>query len=134
MNNNTCITKILEAINVLQNQAEKCDDIPNTCDRPFLGFSNSSNTFVYNTRPITFYNRDNELITISYTDENNVTQTSSTFRIENVNGCCITCRILAPNPDTTSIFPYVATDEYVTFNCNCICALQCLNDTFIDCL
>ena len=32
-NNECCIADILEVINVLQCQAEKIDDIPNTCDR-----------------------------------------------------------------------------------------------------
>jgi len=53
MNNNSCITKILEVIDVLQNQAEKVDDIPNTCDRPFLG---PDSLECYNTRPVSFYN------------------------------------------------------------------------------
>lgn len=134
MNNNSCITKILEVINVLQNQASKIDDIPNTCDRPFLGGSSASNTFVYNTRPVTFYNSNNDIITMPYTNDAGVALTSSVFRIEKVDGCCITCRVLAPNSDTASVFPYVATDSFFTLNCNCICALQCLNDTFIDCI
>ena len=49
MNDNSCcINNILEVINVLQNQAEKIDDIQGTCDRPFLGLANGTNTFVYN--------------------------------------------------------------------------------------
>lgn len=45
MNNSSCcIGNVLEVINVLQCQAEKIDDIPNACDRPFLGFSSNSNT------------------------------------------------------------------------------------------
>ena len=71
MNNNTnsscCINDILRVINVLQNQAEKIDDIPNTCDRPFLGLANNSNTFVYNTRPITLYTSNNTLFEAPYT-------------------------------------------------------------------
>ena len=59
--------------------------------------------------------------------------TSSVFRVEKVNGCCATCRVLAPNPDTESVFDYVATDNFFTINCKCTCALACLPDTFIDC-
>ncbi len=134
MNNNSCITKILEVIDVLQNKAEKVDDIPNTCDRPFLGFSNTNNTFVYNTRPVTFYNCSNEIITMPYTNDAGVSLTSSVFRIEKVNDCCITCRVLAPNPDTTSVFPYVATDSFFTINLNCVGAIKCLDDTYVPCI
>ena len=131
-NNECCIADILEVINVLQCQAEKIDDIPNTCDRPFLGSISSNGSFVFNTRPITLYNSNNTLITMPYTLNGN-NGTSSVFRVEKVNGCCATCRVLAPNPDTESVFDYVATDNFFTINCKCTCALECLPDTFIDC-
>ncbi len=131
-NNECCIANILEVINVLQCQAEKIDDIPNTCDRPFLGSISSNGSFVFNTRPITLYNSNNTLITMPYTLNGN-NGTSSVFRVEKVNGCCATCRVLAPNPDTESVFDYVATDNFFTINCKCTCALACLPDTFIDC-
>ena len=130
--NECCIADILEVINVLQCQAEKIDDIPNTCDRPFLGSISSNGSFVFNTRPITLYNSNNTLITMPYTLNGN-NGTSSVFRVEKVNGCCATCRVLAPNPDTESVFDYVATDNFFTINCKCTCALACLPDTFIDC-
>lgn len=131
-NNECCIADILEVINVLQCQAEKIDDIPNTCDRPFLGSISSNGSFVFNTRPITLYNSNNTLITMPYTLNGN-NGTSSVFRVEKVTGCCATCRVLAPNPDTESVFDYVATDNFFTINCKCTCALACLPDTFIDC-
>lgn len=132
-NNNCCIEKILKIICKLQSKAEKFDDIPNACDRPFLG-CNTSACF-YNTRPVTFYNRNNELITLNYT-LNDETGTSSVFRVEKTDGCCCTCRVLAPNPDATAALdnPYVATNSFYTLNCNCICVLQCLPDTFVDCI
>ena len=132
-NNNCCIEKILKIICKLQSKAEKFDDIPNSCDRPFLG-CNTSACF-YNTRPVTFYNRNNELITLNYT-LNDETGTSSVFRVEKTDGCCCTCRVLAPNPDATAALdnPYVATNSFYTLNCNCICVLQCLPDTLVDCI
>ena len=63
-NNECCIADILEVINILQCQAEKIDDIPNTCDRPFLGSISANGRFVFNTRPVTLYNSNNTLITI----------------------------------------------------------------------
>lgn len=139
MNNNDecCLGNILQVINILQNKAEKIEDIPASCDRPFLGSINTNNTFVFNTRPVSFYNCHNELMTLPYSitfEGNTITGTSSVFRVENVTDCCATCRCLAPNPDTTSVLPYVATDTFGTFNLSCIAALTCLDDTFIDCI
>ena len=132
MNNSSCcINDILKVINVLQNQAEKVDDIPATCDRPFLGFVNNSNTFVYNTRPITLYTANNNLYEAPYT-LNSTTGTSSVFRVERTSDKTATLRVLAPNPDTTSVFPYVSTDSFIIVNCSCVCAIQCLQDTFVD--
>lgn len=132
MNNSSCcINDILKVINVLQNQAEKVDDIPTTCDRPFLGFVNNSNTFVYNTRPITLYTANNDLYEAPYT-LNGTTGTSSVFRVEKTSDETATLRVLAPNPDTTSVFPYVSTDSFIIVNCSCVCAIQCLQDTFVD--
>lgn len=132
-NNECCIADILEVINVLQCQAEKIDDIPNTCDRPFLGSISSNGSFVFNTRPITLYNSNNTLITMPYTLNGN-NGTSSVFRVEKVNGCCATCRVLAPNPDTTSTNPYVSTNNFFTINLNCVGSLRCLDDTYIACI
>ena len=134
MNNSSCcINDILEVINVLQNQAEKIDDIPSSCDRPFLGGVNSSNTFVYNTRPVTLYTSENKLIEAPYT-LGDVNSKSSVFRVEKVTGGTVTLRVLAENSDEDSAFPYVKTDSFIIVNCNCICAISCLSDTFIDCI
>lgn len=134
MNNNTCcINDILRVINVLQNQAEKIDDIPNTCDRPFLAVPNTSGNLVYNTRPITLYTSNNTLYEAPYT-LNDTTGTSNIFRVEKVTDSTATLRVLAQNPDATSTLPYVATNSFVIVNSSCICAIRCLPDTFIDCI
>lgn len=134
MNNNSCcINDILRAIDVLQCGAEKIDDIPNTCDRPFLGLASQGNTFVYNTRPVTLYTSNNTLISAPYTlDETE--DTSTVFRVEKVEEGTATLRVLAPNPDTGSVFPYVRTDSFIIVNSSCLCAIRCLADTFVDCL
>ena len=62
------------------------------------------------------------------------TATSTVFRVEKVDGCCATFRVLVPNTDTTSIYPYVSTNSIFTMNVNCLCAVRCLDDTFIECL
>ncbi len=135
--NDCCIINILKVINVLQDQAEKVDDMPSTCDRPFLGFTSNSQAFVYNTRPITLYTSNNLPLTLPYTITYNgdeINSTSTAFRVEKVCDNCVTCRVLATNPDESSSFPYVKTDSFFTVSCNCICALRCLDDTFIECV
>ena len=131
-NNNCCIADILEIIVKLQNRSDKFDCFGDGCDRPYLGPTPS--TICYNTRPINLYRcSDGELWTFPYT-LNGTAGDSSVLRCEKVDGCCATCRILAPNPDTTATdVPYVATDSFVTINLTCCGALTCLPDTFIAC-
>lgn len=63
------------------------------------------------------------------------TVTSNVFRIEKIDGCCATFRVLAPNPETTeTLIPYVTTNSFFTMDLNCLCVLRCLQDTFVDCL
>ena len=59
---------------------------------------------------------------------------SNVFRVEKIDGCCATFRVLAENTDTTSIYPYVATNSFFTMNLNCVCALRCLPDTYVECI
>lgn len=134
MNNSSCcINDILKVINVLQDQAEKIDDISSACDRPFLGSANNANAFIYNTRPITLYTSNNALFEAPYT-LGETTDTSTVFRVEKVTDSTATLRALAPNSDTTSAFPYVTTNSFIIVNSSCICAIRCLSDTFVECL
>ena len=134
-----CISEILKVINILQNNAECTDACLDTCDRGFLGVSIAS--VALNTRPIMLYTcagngtpwsmpttRDN----VTCGDEGVIC--SNVFRVEKVDGCCATFRVLADNPDTTEAetTPYVTTNSFFTMNLNCVCALRCLNDTFVE--
>ena len=122
-----CLAKTLEAILLLQQKGEACD-ILNDCTRPFLGPNTTS--ICLNTRPITIYSCcNNTLWTMPFT-LNGTTSTSTVFRIENLDDCCATFRVLAPNTDDTT-FPYIATNDFFTINLNCVGALKCLNDTFV---
>ena len=67
-------------------------------------------------------------------DDPAVTTTSTVFRLEKLDDCCATFRVLAPNTETTSMFPYEATNSFFTMNLNCVCALRCLPDTFVECI
>ena len=40
----------------------------------------------------------------------------------------------APNTDTTEPYPYMTTNSFFTMNLNCVCALRCLQDTYVDCI
>ena len=137
---NCCISEILSVINVLQQNAECCGDTClDTCDRGFLG--NGAATLGYNTRPVILYTAagNGTPWSMPTTREDVVcgdegVVCSNVFRVEKVDGCCATFRVLAENPDTTSINPYVATNSFFTMNLNCCCALRCLPDTYIDCI
>ena len=130
-NNCSCFTDTLCTIVKIQKQGQCIDSTITTCDRPFLGLIPTN---AFNTRPITLYTcPSNTPWTMPYT-LNGTEATSSVFRIEAVEDCCASFRVLAPNPDTTSPNPYVATDSFFTINLNCVGSIQCLNDTYIPCI
>lgn len=124
-----CISDVLQTILTLQKrETPGCED--ETCTRPFLG----PNQIIpcLNTRPISLYTCCNHaLLEFPYT-LNGTNGTSTVFRVENLDDCCATCRILAENPDTNSETEYVGTNSFVTINLNCIGAITCGNDLYID--
>ena len=132
---NTCVfSNILNLINTLQKNSLCNESIDNTCSKPFLG--NGLTQECSNTRPVTFYGCDNNLITVDYSTTINgeeLTGTSGIFRVKRVEGCCAVLSILIENPDTTATTrPYISINQTITLNLNCVCALKCLNDTFVD--
>ena len=140
-NNGNCINEILCVILVLQENA--CpDNCLQTCDRPVLG--GGTNCIVCNTRPVMLYTCCGNGVPWSMPITKDATTscqgdvTSSTcsnvFRVEKVEGNCCTFRVLAPNSDSTSLYPYVATNVFFTMDCSCLCSIRCLSDTFVDCV
>lgn len=131
-NNCECLAEILNLIVRLQRREEPHKDMEG-CEKPFLGPCPSFNCF--NTRPVNFYTCCNSTLwTLPYT-LNGMEGTSSVFRVENVDDCCCTCRVLANNPDTTQTdTPYVATDSFFTIKLTCVGALKCLRDTYVACV
>ena len=125
-NNNcsSCIFDVLKKILLLQKQ-----DFDNECyvgcDKPFLGPSIAS--VCYNTRPFQLYNccTGNPW---SF-DLTTVEGTSNVFRVEAIDDCCCTCRLLTLNTETNT---YTSTGEFVTIDLNCCGAIRCLTDTYID--
>ena len=136
----SCIAEILNVINVLQQNANCCGDTClETCDRGFLGCGTA--TLGCNTRPVILYtcSGNGTPWSMPTTRENidcteTATSCSNVFRVEKVDGCCATFRVLAPNPDTTSTYPYVSTNSFFTMNLSCCCCLRCLPDTYIECI
>ena len=126
----SCLTSILETILCLQNaKDDDCETFG--CDKPYLGPTPS--LVCYNTRPINLYNcTTGELWSFPYT-LGTVNGTSSIFRLENLEGNCCTCRVLAQNSDTSSSSePYVLTSTFFTINLDCVSAIRCLPDVFIS--
>ena len=79
----------------------------------------SNNELSYNTRPVLFYSCSNKPLTISFTNGQ-----TNIFRIEKIDGSCITVRLLVENDNNE----LVSTGEYATVNINCISAIKCLKD------
>lgn len=137
-NNNSdecrCIAEILTVINILQQNAECGDACLDTCDRGFLGCCASSVSC--NTRPIMLYTccGNGEAWAMPISKDPNETTTSNIFRVEKIDGCCATFRVLITNTDTTIPYPYTATNSFFTMNLNCVCSLRCLQDTYVDCI
>lgn len=138
-NNGNCIADILKVICVLQQNAECGDACLDTCDRGFLGCG--TQTLGCNTRPVMLYTCCGNGVpwTMPTTKEYNEAcdgsdNTSCVFRVEKINENCATFRVLEPNPDTTSVYPFVATNSFFTMNLSCCCCIRCLNDTYIECI
>ena len=125
----SCLTSILETILCLQNSKdESC--VVLGCDKPYLG--PTPNLVCYNTRPINLYNCTTGCRwSFPYT-LGSVNGTSSVFRLENLEGNCCTCRVLAQNPDTSSSEPYVLTSTFFTINLDCVSAIKCLPDVLVS--
>ena len=119
---NRCIKNLLRLICLLQENSENiCQN--NDCTRPFLG--PGLNNICYNTRVITLYNKNGELFTAAYID-NTTEQTSSFFKVVSINDNTATLLILSENDGIFS-----STNNYITINICCICAIRCITDTLI---
>ena len=126
-----CIADILKVILLLQESVCGNDSCLQTCDRGFLG--QNCTTFC-NTRPIVLYTcgSNGTPLALPISRDPAETTTSTVFRLEKLDNCCATCRVLAPNTDTTSLFPFVSTNSFFTIDLNCVCIIRCLEDTYVD--
>lgn len=124
---NNCMADILKVILILQQSAEGNDECLDTCDRGFLG--QQCCPVCYNTRPITLYTCNTTTpLAMPISKSPTETTTSNVFRLEKLDGCCATCRVLVVNGDNN----YTATNSFFTINLDCLCCIRCLDDTFIE--
>ena len=125
-----CISDVLKVILLLQ-QSVCQDSCLETCDKGFLG--QSWPTF-FNTRPVVIYtcSTGNDPVTMPISKSPTETVTSNVFRLEKLDDCCATFRVLAPNTDTTSVYPFITTNSFFTINLDCVCIIRCLEDTFVE--
>ena len=121
----SCIRDLVKRIYLLQIQDCEGRNISG-CDKPFLGPIPS--TVCYNTRPIILYNCGTIPWTFTYTI-NGTEATSNVLRIENVDDCCCTCRILYLDETTGE---YTATSEFVNIDLTCCGAVRCLPDVYVS--
>ena len=129
-NYNNCLAKILNVINILQNNAEKIDCQDNSCTKPFLG--PNTNILCFNTRPINLYRCDNSLVTLNYTNDGNEEASTNVFRIENVSNNSVGVLLLEETTDEEGNTEYLSTNTYATINLGCVCAIRCLNDVIVN--
>ena len=121
-----CINEILKKILMLQKEDFDCD-VFSGCDKPYLG--PTCRSICYNTRPITLYNCCNgSSWEFPYTLID-ITSFSSVFRIEALDDCCATFRILYLNTETNQ---YTSTNEFFTIDLSCVGAIKCLPDTYVE--
>lgn len=125
-----CIADILKVILILQQGANQFDSCLESCDRGFLG--QQCCPACYNTRPITLYTccgtSNNTALSMPISKSASETGTSNVFRVEKIDDCCATFRVLVVNEDNT----YTSTNSFFTINLDCLCIIRCLDDTFVD--
>ena len=126
-----CIADILKVILLLQQSVCQNDTCLQTCDRGFLG---QNSTSFFNTRPITLYTCSSGTtpLAMPISRDPAETTTSTVFRLEKLDDCCATFRVLTPT--TEGEFPYTTTNSFFTINLSCVCIIRCLDDTFVECM
>lgn len=131
-NNDSCnqIAEILAIINVLQQNACNSETCLDSCDRGFLGCGTSS--LSCNTRPVMIYLCNGAPLSMPIEKDSSdpTDPTSNVFRVEKLDNCCCTFRVLSRNEDGT----FSSTNSFCTVNINCICTIRCLSDTYVECI
>lgn len=122
---NRCIKNLLKLIAMLQDNSVNNHVLENGCTKPFLG--PNATCICYNTRVISLYNKNGNLFSTNYVDSNNVSQSSSLFRVQTVNDDTVNLLILREDNGT-----YYSTNTFITVKIGCICAIKCVIDTTVE--
>ena len=128
---NNCLADVLKVILILQESAECGDSCLDTCDRGYLGQQFSA--IFYNTRPVVLYtcNTGSTPLEMPISKSPTETTTSSIFRIEKLDECCATFRVLVATT-VEDVTTYTSTNSFFTINLDCLCVVRCLDDTFVE--
>ena len=122
----SCIFDVLKKILILQRQDFDQDNFVG-CDKPFLGPTTTN--ILYNTRPLLLYNCcTGTPWSFEYTLPDGTIGNSNVLRVESLDDCCCTCRLLIPGTTTS----YTNSNQFVTIDLKCCGAIRCLTDTFVD--
>ena len=122
---NRCIKNLLKLIAMLQGNSVNNHVLENRCTKPFLG--SNATCICYNTRVINLYNKNGNLFSANYVDSNNVSQSSSLFRVQTVNDDTVNLLILREDNGT-----YYSTNTFITVKIGCIYAIKCVIDTTVE--
>lgn len=128
-----CIAHILKTILILQRSiCPETRDLE-TCDRPKFGHKENNKDL--NTRPIHLFlccKNGNEPLEMPLDNEpiRPSTKFSNVFRIEKLDECCATFRVLDLKPGSEIV--YEATDSFFTLDLKCVCIIKCLDDAFVE--
>lgn len=135
---NCCVCEVVKVIHHIQKNRKKIEKKIDGCEKPFLGNLPVEN--LANTRPFILFTPGGKLWRAFFTIDNTVGR-SPVFRVEKIDGCCATLRVLIPETcsgSTDDLFndrvTFKPTKSFITINLECCCAIQCLKDTYIDCL
>ena len=121
-----CLNELLKKILCLQKQDFDDNKGSTGCDKPYLG--PVCNFVCYNTRPLMLFNcSTGKPWSFPYVIDN-IEKESTVFRIEAIDDCCATFRILYLNNENK----YVSTNQFFTINLACVGAVKCLEDTYVE--
>ncbi len=136
-----CISDILKIILILQKKTPGISGEMETCDKKTLGCKCTCKCKC-NTRPVQLFlvskNGDEPLVMPTTRGPiNETTEFSNIFRIEKLDNCCATFRVLElaeANNHNSDCILYTATNSFFTLDLRCVCAIRCLDDTFVKCV
>ena len=123
-----CVGEVLKVICILQNEVCPGTSCLETCTKAYFGPSESTE---FNTRPVTLYTCNGTKLEMPISNLPGEATKSDVFRVEKINDCCATLRVLSYDSGTPK---YTSTNSFFTIDTNCLCAIKCLGDTYVDCI